>query len=96
MKSIVSYTYILRCADETLYTGWTNDLPRRLKAHNNGLGSKYTKSRLPVELVYYEEFTDKREAQRREYVIKQLSRKKKERLIYALTSPRGNNSNHSV
>ena len=81
MISTVNYTYILRCADGTLYTGWTNDLIRRVKAHNDGVGCKYTKSRLPVELAYYEEYGDKRDAQRREYAIKRLSRNAKERLI---------------
>ena len=50
-----NYTYILKCADETLYCGWTNDLEKRLEAHNSGKGAKYTRSRLPVELIYYEE-----------------------------------------
>ena len=81
MINNVNYTYILRCADGTLYTGWTSDLQRRINAHNDGSGGKYTKSRLPVELAYYEEYGDKREAQRREYAIKQLSREAKELLI---------------
>ena len=76
-----NYVYILRCADGTLYTGWTNDLPRRIQAHNDGTGGKYTRSRRPVELVYHEEYQDKQQAQQREYAIKQLSRKEKERLI---------------
>jgi putative endonuclease len=78
---LLNYTYILRCADGTLYTGWTNDLTHRIKAHNDGAGGKYTRSRLPVELVYYEEYEDKRQAQSREYAIKRLSREEKERLI---------------
>jgi DNA-3-methyladenine glycosylase II len=73
--------YILRCADGTFYTGWTNDVKRRVRAHNSGTGGKYTRSRLPVELVYCEEFEDKRDAQRREYAIKKLSRLRKECLI---------------
>lgn len=77
----MNYTYILKCRDGSLYTGWTNDIERRLKAHNEGYGAKYTKSRRPVELVYYEEFDTKKEAMRREYRIKHLSRKKKELLI---------------
>jgi DNA-3-methyladenine glycosylase II len=77
----MNYTYILRCADGTLYTGWTNDLPRRIQTHNNGKGGKYTRSRLPVELVYHEEYEDKRQAQRREYSLKLLSRLEKERLV---------------
>lgn len=83
----MNYTYILKCSDGTYYTGWTNDLPKRIEAHNSGCGAKYTKPRLPVELVYYEEFDTKEEAMRREYAIKQLSRKKKERLIQGCTSP---------
>lgn len=77
----MNYTYILKCADDTLYCGWTNDLEKRLKAHNEGKGAKYTKSRLPVALVYYEEFETKIEAQRREYRIKRLTRCEKLKLI---------------
>ncbi len=77
----MNYTYILRCADGTLYTGWTNDLEARLKAHNSGKGAKYTKNRLPVELVYYEEFSTKEEAMSREWHIKRLKRAEKLRLI---------------
>lgn len=75
------YVYILRCADDTLYTGWTTDVQKRLEVHNSGKGAKYTRSRLPVELVYTEEFDDKSEAQKREYAIKQLTRTEKEALI---------------
>ena len=75
------YTYILRCADDTLYTGYTNNLQKRLKAHNDGVGAKYTKLRRPVELVYYEIFKSKGEAMRREALIKQLTRKQKDKLI---------------
>ena len=77
-----NYTYILRCADGTYYCGWTNNLDRRLKAHNEGKGAKYTRSRRPVALVYYEAFSTKEEAMRREYEIKQHPRKKKEELIF--------------
>ena len=77
----MNYTYILRCADGTLYTGWTNDLEKRLKAHNSGTGAKYTRSRLPVELVWYETYDDKINAQRREYAVKQLTRAQKLALI---------------
>ncbi|MCI5691340.1 MAG: GIY-YIG nuclease family protein [Clostridiales bacterium] len=76
-------TYILRCADGTLYTGWTNDLPRRLQAHNAGTGAKYTRPRRPVCLVYQESFPTKQEAMRREWEIKQYSRAEKLRLIAA-------------
>lgn len=81
-----NYTYILRCADNTLYCGWTNDLERRLKIHNEGKGAKYTRSRLPVTLIYYEEFETSVEAQRREYQIKKLSRKKKLEIIMSKNS----------
>ena len=77
----MNYTYILSCADGTLYTGWTNDLDRRLAAHNAGRGGKYTRVRLPVTLVYHEEFDTKEEAMSREYAIKQMTRAQKMRLI---------------
>lgn len=77
----MNYTYILKCSDNTLYTGWTNNLEKRLKDHNEGNGAKYTKPRRPVELIYYEEFETKEEAMKREYAIKQLSRTKKLALI---------------
>ena len=72
-----AFTYIPVCADGTLYTGWTNDLEKRLAAHNAGRGAKYTRSRRPVRLFYYEEFAEKCEAQRRECEIKRLPREKK-------------------
>ena len=76
------YIYILECADNTLYTGYTNDLDNRLKAHNAGKGAKYTKSRLPVKLVYSETFDDKKEAMSREWFIKhRLTREEKLELI---------------
>lgn len=77
----MNYTYILQCADHTLYCGWTNHLEKRLKAHNDGKGAKYTKARRPVLLVYYEEFPTKEEAMRREAAIKKLSRKDKLKLL---------------
>lgn len=77
----MNYTYILKCNDNTFYTGWTNDLEKRINTHNSGNGAKYTRSRLPVSLVYYETFATKQEAMRREYAIKQLSRHQKEILI---------------
>ena len=73
--------YILRCGDGTLYTGCTNDLPRRLKAHQSGKGAKYTRSRPPVVLAYQEEVPDKSAALRREIAIKRLRREKKLALI---------------
>ena len=77
----MNYTYILKCKDNTFYTGWTNNLEKRLKDHNDGKGAKYTKARRPVVLAYYETFATKEEAMRREYVIKQMGRKEKEKLI---------------
>lgn len=77
----VNYTYIVECRDESLYTGWTTDLKRRITAHNAGKGAKYTKSRRPVRLVYWEEFETKEEAMRREYAIKHMSRQEKKKLI---------------
>ena len=77
----MNYTYILKCKVDSLYTGWTNDLKKRITSHNAGKGAKYTKARRPVELVYYEEFQTREEAMKREYAIKQLSRKEKEALI---------------
>lgn len=73
----MNYTYIVRCSDGTLYTGWTNNLEKRIKDHNDGKGAKYTKPRRPVVLVYYEEFSTKEEAMRREWEIKQMSRRDK-------------------
>lgn len=77
----MNYAYILECADGTLYTGWTNDLEKRLKTHNEGKGSKYTRARLPVTLVYFEKFDTPKEAMSREYQIKQLTRAQKLKLI---------------
>ncbi len=77
----MNYTYILRCKDDTLYCGWTNDLKKRLASHNAGKGAKYTHSRHPVTLVYYETFETKEEAMSREYAIKRLSRTEKLALI---------------
>jgi len=80
-KSRPAYTYILECNDGTFYTGWTYDLKKRLKAHNDGAGSRYTRARLPVRLRYAEEFSSKEEAQRREWRIKRLSRTQKQALM---------------
>lgn len=77
----MNYTYILQCGDGSYYTGWTNNLERRIEDHNAGRGAKYTKSHLPVKLVYYETFPTKEEAMRREYQIKRLSRQEKEKLL---------------
>lgn len=75
------YVYILRCKDKTLYTGYSDDVYRRLKAHNDGKGAKYTKARRPCRLVYFEEYETKSEAMSREYAIKRLSRQDKLTLI---------------
>ncbi len=77
----MNYTYIVRCDDGSLYTGWTNNLEKRMKAHNAGTGAKYTKTRLPVELVYWEEYETKEEAMSREYAIKRMRRDEKLALI---------------
>jgi len=79
-----AYTYIVECADGSLYTGWTYDLEKRMESHNSGKGSKYTRSRLPVKLVYYEIKADKIEAMKREYAIKRLTRKDKLLLIQSM------------
>ena len=71
------YTYMVQCSGGTLYTGWTNDLKKRLEKHNAGKGARYTRGRLPVKLVYYEVFATKSEAMKREAQIKKLSRKQK-------------------
>lgn len=76
-----NYVYILSCADGTFYTGWTTHLEQRVKVHNQGKGAKYTRSRRPVKLLYWEEYSDKGEALRREAAIKKLTRKQKEELV---------------
>lgn len=92
MKSLknknVNYVYILKCGDNTLYTGWTNDLEARILAHNEGRGAKYTRGRGPCNLVYYETFKSKSDALKREYAIKKLSRDKKIDLIKSLNLDR--------
>ncbi len=80
-KTIAWSLYILKCSDNTLYTGITNDLPRRLAQHNNGTASRYTRSRLPVKLVYHERCRGRSQALKKEYELKQLSRKEKEAYI---------------
>ena len=79
----MNYAYIVECADGTLYTGWTTNVQKRVKAHNEEKsGAKYTKAKRPVKLVYYEGYETKEEAMRREYAIKQLTRKQKLELIH--------------
>ena len=77
----LNYTYMVKCKDGTLYTGWTNNLEKRIEDHNAGKGAKYTKSRGPVELVYYETHDTKEDAMKREYAIKQMTRKEKWKLL---------------
>ena len=85
----MNYTYMVRCADGTLYTGWTTDLEKRIKAHNAGKGAKYTKNRAPVRLVYYEEYETKQEALKREYAIKHMTRRAKEELLRSGRAKKG-------
>lgn len=82
----MNYTYILKCSDGTYYTGWTNNLEKRLDAHNKGKGARYTRPRTPVTLAYYESFATKEEAMQREYQIKRLTRAQKELLIQSASS----------
>ena len=77
----MNYAYLLLCADGSLYAGWTNDLRRRLHAHNEGTGAKYTRARRPVRLVYAEAFDTKEEAQKRECQIKKLRHKQRISLV---------------
>lgn len=77
----MNYVYILKCKDKTLYTGWTNDLEKRFKAHKEGKGAKYTRGRGPLELVYFEEYEEKSSALKREYEIKKMKRADKLKLI---------------
>ena len=77
----MNVVYILECSDGTLYTGWTNNLEKRIKEHNSGKGAKYTRGRLPVMLKYHEVFSTKEEAMKREYAIKKMNRDDKIKLI---------------
>ena len=79
----MNYAYLLLCADGSLYAGWTNDLRRRLRAHNEGNGAKYTRARRPVRLAYAEAFATKEEAQSRECQFKKLRRTERLSLIRA-------------
>lgn len=81
MNGMENFTYMVRCRDGSFYIGWTNDLKRRIKAHNDGKGAKYTRSRRPVELVYYEVFSTKEEAMSREYYLKKLSHEQKAEML---------------
>ncbi|WP_229120677.1 GIY-YIG nuclease family protein [Halapricum desulfuricans] len=75
------HVYVLRCADDTFYTGYTTDVERRVEEHQAGQGAKYTRGRTPVELLHVESYETRSEAMSREYEIKQLSRADKERLV---------------
>ena len=79
---MIFFVYIIKCNDKTLYTGYTNDVVKRFKKHCDGKGAKYTRNRSPLHLVYFEEYKTKSEAMKREYAIKQLTRKQKMNLIY--------------
>ncbi len=72
-----AFVYLLRCADGTLYTGWTLDVERRVRAHQLGRGARYTRTRRPVELIYHEKLSSRRAAMRREIAIKKMSRARK-------------------
>lgn len=92
----MNYTYMVRCRDGTFYTGWTNCLEKRIACHNAGKGAKYTKARLPVELVYYETFEKKEEAMRREWQIKQMNRKEKTDLILSFGKDKKKRACYSI
>ena len=77
----MNYIYIIKCGDNSLYTGWTNNLEKRFEEHCLGKGAKYTKGRGPLEIVYHEVFDNKIDAMKREYSIKKLSRKEKDILV---------------
>lgn len=81
-----AYIYILRCKDDSLYTGWTSDLEKRVAAHNSGKGAKYTRGRGPVKLVYSEQLPTKEEALQRECEIKKMTRSVKLSLIEQKTN----------
>ena len=76
----MNYTYIVECSDGSLYTGWTNNIEKRILAHNEGRGARYTRGRTPVRLVHLEEYETKEEAMSREFAIKQLTREQKLKL----------------
>ena len=76
-----NYVYMLECSDGSYYTGWTTHLRERVRTHNGGEGAKYTRSRRPVHLVYYETCSSRSDAMKREYAVKHLPRKEKERMV---------------
>ena len=77
----MNYAYLVRCSDDSLYAGWTNDIEKRLKSHNAGTGAKYTRARLPVTLAYLETFDTKSDAMKREAALKRLTHQQKEQLV---------------
>lgn len=81
MKSDKHYAYMVRCSDGSIYSGYAVDPYKREEVHNTGKGAKYTRTRLPVKLVYFEEFDNKQDAMKREYAFKQYSRIEKEKII---------------
>jgi len=84
MRRTTCYCYILECADGSYYTGWTTEPERRLSQHNRGRGSRYTRGRLPVRLVYVEPQADRAAAMRREYAVKVLTRRQKRELVHSM------------
>ena len=84
---IAAYVYLLECADGSYYAGWTTNLSARLAAHNAAIGARYTRSRLPVRLVYWREFPDKQAAMRQEAAIKKMTRRQKVLMVDSFSSP---------
>jgi putative endonuclease len=79
---VMHFVYLVRCSDDSLYCGYTTNLKKRISIHNSKNGAKYTRSRTPVKLIYFEEFKTKSSALKREYQIKQLSRREKQKLFF--------------
>ncbi len=86
---MAAFAYLVECADGSYYAGWTTDLSVRLAAHNDGIGARYTRSRLPVRLVYWQEFADKQAAMRQEAAIKKMTRKQKKQMVDSFTLSAG-------
>ena len=84
---MAAYVYLLECVDGSYYAGWTTNLSARLAAHNAAIGARYTRSRLPVRLVYWREFPDKQAAMRQEAAIKKMTRKQKVLMVDSFSSP---------
>ena len=83
---MAAFTYLVECADGSYYAGWTTDLSARLAAHNDGIGARYTRSRLPVRLVYWPELADKQAAMRQEAAIKKMTRAQKKQMVESFKS----------